>query len=364
MKSDALLCEYMDELTEKEAELLEKRMMQDMDMVSPEEYIKIQDRQESLVLDRIKKEMQREEKKAARIHVLGKRRVILLVATFALMMGMMTFAKEWDWDIRMADMLGLTEVMEELEDGYVKIGVSDASDDITLTATQGIGDKNSMWVQLDTDLIWNVGEEGYYTFEVLDDFWYRGVEIVTGGSLLYSYNNNGKVSFMWYFTGYEEINRARVEIRLSGIRAYDSQKDEEEGYLVSNGLWELEWENCYAPNTVVVRPYQIVTLKSEQGNHTMDCLVTEIELSPVSMRAVAWKLPFERFDATGDVLVLAVDSITLRDGTKMEPKNKYTTAGTDNFKTDCFLNYEDLQCVNTKEILSITIGGEEIMISR
>lgn len=364
MKTDALLYEYMDELTEKETEVLEKEMIESMDMVAPGECGKIQDRQEKLVLGRIKMEMQKEKKKTAGIHVFGKRRVILLAATFVLMMGMIIFAKERDWDIRMADMLGLTEVMEELEGGYVKIGASDVSDTIAITATQGIGDKNSMWVQLDTDLIWNVGEEGYYTFEVSNGHWYRGEKILTGGSWLYSYNNNGKVSFMWYFMGYEDMNRARVEVLLSGIMAYDSRRNEEEGYLVSDGLWELEWENCYAPNTVVVRPYQVVTLQSEQGNHTMDCLVTEIELSPVSMRAVAWKNPFEQFKTPSNRVVLSVDAITLRDGTKMELKTKFTTAGTNNFQTDCFLNYEDLQCVNTGEIVSITIGGEEIKVSQ
>lgn len=393
MKSDVLLYEYMDELTEKEAELLEKGIIENMDleesqtidMAFSRDEINIRKRQENLVIDRIKKEMQKEvneskeemlhdvirsteenatRKNASRVRVFGKRKLVLLVASFVLALGMVCFAKEQDWDIQMADMLGLSSVMEELDGGYVKIGASDTSDNITITATQGIGDKNSMWVQLDTDLTWDVGEDGYYELEVFDGHWYKGVNQLAGGHQLYSFNNNGKVSFMWYFMGYEDINRARIEVYLSEIRAYETLDDEDAGYIVSSGSWEFEWENCYAPNTVVVRPYKTVTMESERSRNTMDCFVTEIEISPVSMWVVAWKSPFERFETSDDMVYLSVDSITLTDGTTIMLDNGFSSAGTNNFQADCFLNFDDLQSINVEEIDYITMGGEDIKVAR
>ncbi|MBQ9984614.1 MAG: hypothetical protein IJP29_08490 [Lachnospiraceae bacterium] len=393
MKNDELLYEYIDELTGEETMLLDDMIllkehvdeMSGVSSVQSREEENTWKRQENLIMDKIrteikasraevnKKNTKREThsdmleqvtKPVSKCRLFGKHKAVVLVAAFVLVLGMVGFAKERDWDIEMADMLGLSAVMEELDGGYVKIGASDKSDGITITATQGIGDKNSMWVQLDTDLSWDVGEDGYYVFEVSDGHWYKGTNFLTGGHQMYSYNNNGKVSFIWYFMGYEDINRARNEVYLSEIRAYETLEDEDEGYIVSTGSWEFEWENCYAPNTVVVRPYKTVTMQSERSSNTMDCFVTEIEISPVSMWAVAWKSPFERFETSDDIVYLSVDSITLTDGTTIMLDNGFTTAGTNNFQADCFLNFDDLQSVNVDEIDYITMGGEDIQVAR
>lgn len=393
MKIDELMYEQLDELTGKEAELLDKIISETVNVKEAEiidlthfrEEVNTRKRQENLVMNKIRVEMQASEieprednanedvsadvvgddqEKVLKSRLFGKRKVVLLVATFILMIGMVAFAKEKDWDIEMAERIGLSSVMEELDGGYVKIGASDRSDGITITATQGIGDKNSMWVQLDTDLSWDVGEDGYYVFEVSDGHLYKGTDFLTGGHQMYSYNNNGKVSFIWYFMGYEDINRARNEVYLSEIRAYETLEDEDEGYIVSGSSWEFEWENCYAPNTVVVRPYKIVTMQSERSNNTMDCFVTEIEISPVSMWAVAWKSPFERFETSDDMVYLSVDSITLNDGTTIMLEDGFSSAGTNNFQADCFLNFDAMQSVNVDEIDYITMGGEDIKVSR
>lgn len=364
MKIDELLYNATDELNEKEMELLDQVM--DMEVSSEER--NTWKRQENLAMNKIKTELQAgkkkiEEEPTKKHRLFGKRKVVLLVATLILMIGMMSFAKEQDWDIRMADMLGLSGVMENLDGGYVKIGVGDVEDRITITATQGIGDKNSMWVQLDTDLAWQVGENGYYTFEVDDGHWYKGVNQLSGEHQLYSYNNNGYVSFIWYFTGYEEINRSRVEVYLSQLRAYDTLEDDDEGYIVSDASWEFEWENCYAPNTVHVRPYKTVTMQSEFSGRKMDCFITKIEISPISMWIEAWKSPFEN-SKVGDSMFLSVDSITLQDGTKIIMDNGFSSAGMSNFRTDCFLDFNDMQSVKVDEIDYVTICGKDIKIAR
>lgn len=392
MKTDELLYEYIDELIGEEMVLLDdvilvKEQVNEMTGVSSvsarEE--NVWKRQENLTLNKIRTEMkelkdeageddankeihsdtlEQIEKPVLKHRLFGKRKAVVLVAVFVMMVGMVVFAREKDWDIEMAERIGLSGAMEKLDGGYVKIGVSDRSDDITITATQGIGDKNSMWVQLDTDLSWDVGEDGYYVFEVSDAHWYKGANILAGAHQMYSYNNNGKVSFIWYFMGYEDVNRARNEVYLSDIRAYETLEDEDEGYVVSTGSWEFEWENCYAPNTVVVRPYKTVTMQSERSSNTMDCFVTEIEISPVSMWAVAWKSPFERFETSDDMVYLSVDSITLTDGTTIMLDNGFSSAGTNNFQADCFLNFDDLQSVDVEKIDYITMGGEDIQVAR
>jgi len=392
MKIDELLYEYIDELTGEETVLLNDMILveEQVDEMSGSSSVSAREenawkRQENLIMAKIRKEMKelKEEageddankemhsdmleqiaKSVSKRGLFGKRKAVVLVFVFVMMVGMVVFAREKDWDIEMAERIGLSGVMEKLDGGYVKIGVIDKSDDITITATQGIGDKNSMWVQMDTDLSWDVGEDGYYVFEVSDGHWYQGVNQLVGSHQMYSYNNNGKVSFIWYFMGYEDINRARSEVYLSEIRAYETLEDEDEGYIVSTGSWEFEWKNCYAPNTVVVHPYKTVTMQSELSSNTMDCFVTEIEISPVSMWVVAWKNPFERFETLEDRVYLSVDSISLTDGTTIMLDNGFSSAGTNDFQADCFLNFDDLQSVDVEKIDYITMGGEDIRVTR
>lgn len=366
MKINELLYEMMQEINDKEAANLEKELKELSTDQTKMEKKKLQ-KQERLAIDKIYAEIEMSEKQqdqARRDNAsirFGGKKLVLLVAAAVMMLGMVAFAKEKDWDIEMAEMLGLSSVMEELDGGYVKIGACDNSDGIKVTATQGIGDQNSMWVQLDTDLQWDVGEEGYYIFEMSDAHWYKGHQLA-GGHQMYSYNNNGMVSFMWYFTAYEDINRARVEITLSELRAYETLADEDEGYIVSEGSWNLEWENCYASNIVSVRPYKRVTVHSEDGTNKLDCVVREIEISPVSMQVKAWKSPFEDIGTLGNMCYLSVDSIILKDGTKIT-LDGCSSAGSSNFGIDCFYSFEDMQAVSIDEIDYITIGGEDIKVS-
>lgn len=370
MKTDELLYEMMQDMNDKEAVKLEKELS---DLQITQELITKErlQMQETLTMDKIRAELEREmvvqkqcEEKNGNVSIhFGRKRLVLLIAAAVMMLGMAAFAKENDWDIEMAEMLGLSGVMEELDGGYVKIGVSDTSDGITVTATQGIGDQNSMWVQLDTDLKWDVGEEGYYDCEILDGLWYDGNDFLTGSQTAYSFNNNGKVSFMCYFMDYENINRARCEFCVKEIGAYASFEDDEERYVVSDGEWRFEWKNYYAPNTVVVSPYKKVTVQSDRSNNTLDCVISRIEISPISMQIEAWKNPLERFENAEDIVYLSVDSITLKDGTEIVLDGN-TTAETSNFKMECFLDFDNMRSVDVEEIDYITIGGENIQIAR
>lgn len=368
MKTDELLYEMMQDIKDKEAVWLEKELQDSSTNQMIMKKAKLQ-RQEKLTMDKIYAEMESsktQENQERRGNVslrLGGKKLVLLVAAAVMMLGMVAFAKEKDWDIEMAEMLGLSSVMEELDGGYVKIGASDSSDGIKVIATQGIGDKNSMWVQLDTDLQWDVGEEGYYIFELADAHWYRGNNMLPGAQQMYSYNNNGTVSFMWYFTAHEDINRARVEIALGELRAYESLADEDEGYIVSDGSWKLAWENCYASNVVSVRPYEKVTVHSEDGTKQLDCVIREIEISPVSMQVKAWKSPLKDIGTLGNRCYLSVDSIVLKDGTKIT-LDGWSSAGISNFGMDCFYSFEEMQAVAIDEIDYLTIGGKEIKVAR
>lgn len=330
MKTDELLCELLDEINDTEAAMLEE----DSDIL--QETLK---KQERFALDKIHAVMP----KGKTVSFRGKR-LVVLVAAAVMMFGIVAFAKENDWDVEMAEMLGLSGVMEKLDGGYVRIDESDRQGDITVTAVQSIGDQNSQWIQFDTDIPWTVGEEGYYMFEDCDfKFTKKSGYVIPGGSEFYSFNNDGKVSFMLYAVGVEKINRANVNVRLSGLYEYKTLMAE--GNLLHDGCWSMEWTNYYAPNTITKYPLARVD----------DFWIQKIEITPISMYVEAFA-PHSQ-----ETRELSVEQIKLKDGMVISCKDRVGGISNHMFY-ESFVVYEDWNSVDLAEIESVTINGKEIII--
>lgn len=363
MKIENLLYEIMGEITEKEAVWLENGMeeAQKQKRQIQRKRLKVQ---EKLAMDKIHTEMKQtdsvDEKGSSLIH-LSKKKIVLWVAVLVMMIGMVGFAKEYDWDIEMAEMLGLSGVMKELEGGYVEVDVSVTSEGVTVTASQLIGDKNNMWLQLDTNVPWNV-EEGYYYMwgdNLQVKCYYRDKEL-TGGQTFYSFNHNGYVSFMWHFQGYDNINRATICIQAEELLEYqpaENEKDEEICKVISEGTWKLEWENHYAPNTITRHPFKKVECKA--GNEEMECIIHEVEVSPVSIKIKGWKSPtVDVFE--GDFALL--EAVKLKDGTVIPCES--SQRGMSNFKVEEYLSIDYAMEIDMSEMEYVTIGGEDIRIAK
>lgn len=316
------------------------------------------EKQEKMTLQKIYAQMQKEKGKKENVRLFGRRKALILIAAAVMMLGMVVFAREADWDIKMAEMLGLSNVMEDLEGGYVRIGTSAQSDGVTVTATQAIGDRNSQWIQFDTDLPWEEGK--YYLFgEEEAGFYTQGDIMVSAGCTLVSYNQDGCVSFLLYAVDCNKINRARVKVHFAEIYEYEDGNDEE-GKLVSSGEWNLEWSNCYAANTITRHPYRNITLEATDGTE-FSCILHKIEISPVSIRIEAWKHP-----GTGNAenSLVRMDSITLQDGTVISC-DEWTCAGSrDNWALETFYSFADIEHVNMNNIAYITVGGRDIRIQK
>lgn len=330
MKTDELLYELMEDIDATEAAMITNNLKVSQKTLK---------RQECLTMDKIRAEM----KKETRIPF-GKKRLAILVATAVMMFGMVAVARENDWDVEMAEMLGLSGVMEALDGGYVLIEKSDKQADITVTAVQSIGDQNSQWIQFDTDIPWTVGEDGYYMFDECEfRFTKKGGGIIEGGTEFYSYNNNGKVSFMLYAIGIEKINRANVSIELGMLYEYETL--ESEGRLLSDNFWNLTWTNYYASNTITKHPLSVVD----------DLWIQKIEISPISIYVEAIAIPSE------ESRNIVVEQIKLEDGTIISCRNM-VGGNANNMFLDNYVVYEDWDSVDLEELESITINGKEIKI--
>lgn len=385
MKIDELLYEYIDEVTGEETEFVDDMLlikesvdeMSGVSSVSSREEENIWKRQENLIMNKIRTEMKElkaeagEEDAKRELHsdvqehitkpalkrrLFGKRKAVVLMAAFILMIGMVGFAKEHDWDIQMADKLGISDAMEELDGGYMNIDVSDTVDNVTVTASQLIGDKNCMWVQLDTNVSWTAGEDGYYLFDdSVMDCYHQPSRTLPGGITYYSYNNNGLVSFMLEFSDFNDINRATVELWFSKLVMYEpTEVGNEKETVLCDGEWKLKWDNCYASNVITKTLFDIVTLK--EGGEQLTCVIREIEVSPVSIRIKGMKSPTNHSNYAFEIL----DSVILEDGTEIECF--CTQSGISNFAVEGFVSKSDFPEIDMTQIEYVVIAGEKIKI--
>lgn len=344
MKKDEILYEIIEDVTAEEAELLDSLVLEKeksfFECLGRKEKKKWK-RMKSLTMDKINGYMT--EGNISGVSLLGRRRMLPFAVVLVMMLGIAAFAKEKDWDIEMAERIGLSGAMENLEGGYVRIDTSVTQDDITITAVQSIGDQNCQWIQFDTNVHWEAGEGGYYMFEDIGiHFTNKDGMDIDGGTGLYSYDNNGYVSFMLDASGYKKINRANVQIYFEKLMRYENE--DSEVVLVSEGRWEFDWKNYYAANTIIKHPYSVVD----------NLLVYKLELSPVSILVEAAGLPAKEHD------YLIVESVTLQDGTKIACRDESVSGCSNNtFYHGCKIFK---QSIDLEKVQSVTINGKEITL--
>ena len=123
MKIDDMLCEMLDTVNDTEAEMLDKTLAElknkKLQRRTEKLTLKVQ---KKLAMDKIYAQAHREG--TLKFRYPGKRRIVLLMVVFIMALGVAVSAKENDWDIQMAEMLGLSGVMEEMEGGYIPLTVS------------------------------------------------------------------------------------------------------------------------------------------------------------------------------------------------------------------------------------------------
>ena len=278
-----------------------------------------------------------------------------------------------DFDIRLEEFLGMDGVMETLPGGYVKLDVGAASGGHRICAYESLGDRNSQWIWLKTDIPWELPEDeetgAYYLFDTMsfsasDPSETRGNPWLDGGGFMYCFNDEGYVGLMYCMGGYEGINRAEIHVTLKDLYAYDHKDASyEERRLQTAGEWNLTWENHYAANIRTSHPVQWVAGSAEDPEYGA-VLLTSVELSPVSLRLNAVKNPLQWRNSTG-AGSLRIESIILKDGTEisLEDGLQNTVNGDSNFQADAYLAFGGpvlKQLPAVSEISALVVNGVRV----
>jgi len=290
---------------------------------------------------------------------------LLLAATF--LMGVTVYAAEKnEWDIAIVNYMGISNANTvQLADGVVEIGASALSNGVTMKAVTSVGDKNSAYIRIDTDykLPDTFNEEKDY---ILTNGWNTTInksitELDTdhGGSLMY-FNNNGFLSFMMCISNCDGINRKNVKVSFSDLYIYHDLHSQEEdevdhGTLLFSGEWVLSWKYNYRSNVNTYYPIKKVVSNGDA------CLVTKLEISPITIRAEAVKNPAKGRTETSQLLIT---KITMKDGSVIEFDPLSTSGGCEN---NTFVEgYRDVmeigEAIDPSKVYSITIGDTEIIL--
>jgi len=344
--------ELLDRLTGEEAELLEEVLEK---TAHPEREAGTK-HQAAMVFSRIRRDRKR-----------VRRLLPAWVAVAVLVFGTLSYAaSENDWDLRLAQYLGLDEAVEYLDGGAIRLEASDTCGGITVSAVQAIGDKNSQWIWIDTGLPWEFADgNGYYmfdeySFQVLD----RDGIPLSGGSWFYSFENEGRVSFLLYAQGFEEINRRQITLKLGELCAYEEQPGEEKKRTVISGeSWALTWQNAYPANVKTAYPMKTVVQRMDDGTE-VSCLIYKVEISPVSVYIKGIMNPFKKGERNQYAhLVMEIDAVSLKDGTVIELGGYNSSGSNSSGWVDCFLSLQEYGSIlDVEQVESVTIGGKELRI--
>lgn len=296
----------------------------------------------------------------------SKRKIFVVLLAATLLLGMTVYAAEkQEWDIAIINFMGISDTgTVQLEDGVVEIGASALSNKVTMKAVTSVGDKNSAYIRIDTDyeLPQSFNEKTDY---ILTNGWNTSIinkkkmPVDHSGTMMY-FNNDGFLSFMMYIGNCDGINRKNVTITLSDLYLYhdfgaDEVDEPDHGTLLLKGEWILSWKYNYRSNVNTYYPMKKVISNGEA------CLVTKIEISPISILAESLKNPNKGSTETSQLLIR---KITMKDGSVIEFDPGSTSGGC---KNNIYLEgYRDVtemgEVIDPLKVYSVTIGDTEIIL--
>jgi len=304
--------------------------------------------------------------------------VIALAATLLLALSITAIAAfENDWDVQLLNFMGLSNTNTlQLESGEVKINEThkamciDYGENETgvekiveMTIDSSIGDKNSAYVKITTDyeMPANYNPETDYVLPEKHSMHIskkqNQSDFVDYASMFTCFVEDGKLGFLLSIENAEGLNKRYISLEIKDLYIYhdlgmeDSDSEEE---LLCKGSWCFSWKFSYQSNTDT--HYMLRTLE----NNNINYYLTKIEISPISIRAEAFRLPQDRQKPHAHGFL---EEIRFTDGTVLKVDGFGGGGLRDGMFVDLFIGTNELGIsLNLKDIKSIVICGQEIFL--
>ena len=299
--------------------------------------------------------------------------VLTVAATLIMALGLTAYAaKENEWDIALINFMGISDANTlQLENGVVEIqqgqksrcidyssAESGEAREIEMLATTSIGDKNEVYVLIETDYVLPA-DFNVETDYVLPKDYRLSVEPNKGGygSVFTYFAEDNRLGFLLAISNCRDINKAEISLRMENLYLYhDLQEDDtdREKELLCEGTWELKWSYNYRSNT-----------KTERMLHPFEAdgvtyYLTKVEVSPISIRLEAFRMPQDRDKDHEDVWL---EEIHFSDGTVLRIDNPSGGGIENGMFAEEYTGVESFgDAINPKEIAALVIRGEKVYL--
>lgn len=298
-----------------------------------------------------------------------------LAAVLTLALGLTVMAAgEREWDIALVNFMGLSDANTmQLDSGMVEINQAQTSictdyqdvetgeiREVTMTAVSSIGDKNEVYVRIETDYELPDGfiEETDY---ILPDDFEIGIRPNPGyGAQFTSFVEDNKLGFLLEISNCKDVNKADISVFMKDLYWYHDLNAEEEATvepkeLLCKGSWELKWKYHYKSNTITKR---LVNKSFEADGCTYK--LTKVEISPISIRLEARR---SKADSKKDHSDMWLQEIHFTDGRILKVEDTGGSGMRNGIYAHSYIGARELgENINPKEVKSLIIGGEEIKI--
>lgn len=317
----------------------------------------------------------------------SKRLALVLVAAMVMMLGLTAAAaKRNEWDITLLNFMGINNgATLQLESGEVQINERAGSlcidygrketgeeKEVTIKAASSIGDKNEVYIRIETNYVLpeDFNPETDY---ILPGEYHMDVSPNKSGygSIFTFFTEGNRLGFLLSISNCEDINRAEISIHMEDFYLYhdlnrenstsegngntsENQGPAPEKELLCEGSWDLSWKFRYQSNTEtyrMLRPFE---------NNGVTYYLTKVEISPISIRMEAFRLPSDREKShPSDWL----EEIHLSDGTVIPIEHESSAGLKNGMFADSYVGIEVFgDALIPKDVEKIVIMGKEIRL--
>lgn len=297
--------------------------------------------------------------------------VLTLAATLTFALGLSVYAaKENEWDIELINFMGISSAnTAQLENGVVEINQGQKSlcmdygnvqsgeaKEVEMWAASSIGDKNEVYVRIETDYVLPDDFNVETDYILPEDYSLSVAPNKSGYGAMFTYFvEDNKLGFLLEISNCPNINRAEISICMENLYLYHDLQGHEgaaEKELLCKGSWELNWRYHYKSNTEtyhMLRPLQL---------DGVTYYLTKVEVSPISIRMEAFRMPWDRDEEYPDI---SPEEIHFSDDTILQIEGLSGAGVRDRMFVESYIGVEAFgDVIDPKEVERLVIEGKEI----
>lgn len=304
-----------------------------------------------------------------------KRLFFTLAAVFVMVLGLTVYAaKENEWDITLINFMGISNANTlQLENGIVEINQSCKSKcveygyeengketeiEIEMTATTSIGDKNEVYIRIETDYMLpeDFNPETDYVLPENHNLMIEPNKSGYASTVTY-FEEDNKLGFLMSISNCQDINKAEISLKMENLYLYHDLGNvdaEQEKELLCEGAWNLNWRYQYQSNTKT--RYMLHPFQADGVTYYM----TKVEVSPISIRMEAFRMPWNRDKSHSDTWL---EEIHFTDGTVISIDDESGSGMRNGMFAESYVGVEVFKdAIIPKKVEKVVIRGEEILV--